>query len=278
MTPTIPQMLVCWKKWRYISGSSENTIYSQGKYVEKFIKERKLKSITAVTPEIINAWVNADDGKSVSTKNFTLAAIKAFFAYAKGKGYCSTNPADIVKVNKRILNHSQREGRNVRPFTETEVQYVIDHAPYFYRQATAISWYTGLRLSDICCLEWNSISDTHMVVWTQKRDKRVSLPLGHIATGLGKLCQYLEEIEKEDDVFCFPRQRATVEYPKARARLSSKFSKLLKEYGIEGRSFHSLRHSFVTRLAGMGLSITDIGRYVGHSDTSTTEGYNHVHS
>ena len=266
-----------WKKWRYVSGSSENTIYAQSKYVEKFIGGLPKKvDAGGVTPECVNAWVNADDGKSASTKSFTLAAIKAFFAFLKGKGYCQINPADIVKVNRRKLNHLQKEGRLVKPFTEAEVQYVVDHAPYFYRQATAISWFTGLRLSDICTLEWRSISDTHIVVWTSKRDKRVALPLNHIATGLGSLMPYLKEIRKDDDEFCFPRQKSTIEYPKSRARLSARYSALLAEYGITGRSFHSLRHSFVTRLAGMGISVVDIGQYVGHTDTKTTEGYNHV--
>lgn len=232
------ELSVEWKKWRYLSGASENTIYAQGKYVDKFLASlaKKIKP-DGVTPEHVNDWVNADDGKSASTKNFTLAAIKAFFAFLKGKGYCKINPADIVKVNRRKLKHSQKEGRSVRPFTEAEVQYVVDHAPYFYRQATAISWFTGLRLSDICTLEWSSISDSHIVVWTSKRDKRVALPLDHIATGLGSLIPYIKEIKKEDDEFCFPKQKSTVEYPKARARLSANFSKLLTEYGITGRSF-----------------------------------------
>jgi integrase len=288
---TILECIEEWKEWRYISGSAENSIYSQGKYIEKFndhLPAHK-RRIERVTPELIHAYVNQDDGKSVNTKEFARASVKALFAYAVGKGYCPTNPADIVKVNKRRLKHGQRERKEREPFTEEEFALIVNRAPFFHKISSAISWYTGLRLGDICRLEWASIGTCwqaslagcrgrkeHIVVWTDKRDKRVSLPLDHIACGLGALIPYLDQIPKEDDEFCFPEQKAIIEDPKARARISASFGRLLKDCGIEGKSFHCLRHSFVTRLAAMGVSLKDIGAYVGHSDESTTEGYKHV--
>jgi integrase len=275
---TILECIEEWKEWRYISGSAENSIYSQGKYIEKFndhLPAHK-RRIERVTPELIHAYVNQDDGKSVNTKEFARASVKALFAYAVGKGYCPTNPADIVKVNKRRLKHEQRERREREPFTEKEFTLIVNRAPFFHKISSAISWYTGLRLGDICRLEWASISSTHIVVWTDKRDKRVSLPLDHIATGLGALIPYLEQIPQLASGICFPEQKAIIEDPKARARISASFGRLLKDCGIEGKSFHCLRHSFVTRLAAMGVSLKDIGAYVGHSDESTTEGYKHV--
>lgn len=275
-SPTMLQILIDWKKWRYISGSSENTIYAQGKYAEKFIRSIRANRADKVTPEMVHAFVNDRDDKSFNTKSFALSSIRAFFAYAKGKGYCSINPTDIVKVNKRILSHKQREGRTILPFTEEEVNVVLDVAPYFLRQATALSWFTGLRLGDICGLEWDSITDDHIIVWTDKRDKRVALPLDHIAIGGGQVRKYIDEIEKVNSILCFPTQNALNSCTNTRSRTSDSFTKLVRSKGINDKSFHCLRHSFVTRLSNMGMDLTDIGKYVGHSNTQTTEGYNHV--
>ena len=278
-TPTQLAILAEWKSWRHISGAAENTVYAQSKYVEKFIRSMKRKSIDNIKPEMVHEFVNADDGKSFNTKSFALSALRAFYTFAKGMGYCQINPAEIVKVNRRKLSHKQREGREVIPFTAEEVKQILSvRSPRFLRIATAISWYTGLRIVDICKLEWDSISDTHIIVWTDKRDKRVALPLDHIALGGGALKPFLDEIEKTDDRFCFPVEKAKIESPHSRSRTSDNFTRLIKKYGIwqKGKSFHSLRHSFVTRLADMGMSLKDIGVLVGHSNEKTTEGYSHV--
>jgi len=267
-----------WREWRHISGASDNTIYSQGHYISQFIRllPKKKRFAKCVTPEMVHAHVNKSDGKSANTKRFTLAAVKALFTYAKGKGYCEINPADIVKVNKRTLTHDQREAKERMPFTEKEFNLVIDKMPYFYRQATAISWYTGLRLGDIAKLEWSSMSESHIIVWTDKRDKRVALPMDHIITGMGALRPFLREILRENKHKCFPVSSAVYQDPKCRAGLSLRFKQLVESMGVADKSFHCLRHGFVTRLAQMDMSLEDIGKLVGHTNTETTEGYTHV--
>lgn len=63
--------------------------------------------------------------------------------------------------------------------------------------------------------------------------------------------------------------------PEKRAKLSVHAGRIFARAGVEGKSFHCLRHSFVTRLSKSGKSLEEIGKIVGHSSTETTKGYAH---
>ena len=279
--PSVNKCIEEWAHWKFISGASENSVYTQRKYLDCFSKHCRNLDVSSITPELCHSFVNKDDGKSSNTKSFALNAIKSLLSFCLAKGYCIVNVASIVKVNKRKLSHKQKEKRARVPVTEDEFNRLMDTAPYFYRQAIAIGWYTGLRISDICGLEWSEIGGdtehfgTQLICWTQKRDKRVSLDLMLPILGGGQLTLILSEIKKVDDVLCFPTEHAVNSYPKHRAKIPTCMRRVFDKAGVKDKSFHCLRHSFVSRLAMEGESLENIGTYVGHSNTQTTEGYKH---
>jgi integrase len=48
----------------------------------------------------------------------------------------------------------------------------------FWYCATLIGCYAGLRLGDICSLEWSCLQHPNkLIVWTDKRDTQVELPV-----------------------------------------------------------------------------------------------------
>jgi integrase len=283
--PSINKCIEEWKHWRFISGASENSIYSQGRYLKKFSEHCHNLDAGSITPELCHSFVNSDDGRSANTKAFMLVAVKSLMEFCLAKGHCLINPSKIVKVNKRRLSHNQKEKKERKPVTEVEFETLLAQAPYFYRQAIAIGWFTGLRLGDICGLEWAELQPpwvadevkcyTHLICWTQKRDKRVSLDLSLPILGDGMLTTILGEIKSVDEELCFPTEHATNTYPKHRALIPTKMRRIFDRAGVTDKSFHCLRHSFVSRLAKAGVSLEDIGTYVGHSNTQTTEGYSH---
>jgi len=278
-----------WKSHRFLIGDSENSIYTQGKYAVKFAEGLTAsiqKSVSKIKVEHIMQFVNAFDNKSRNTKMQKLASLKGLLAFGLASGHILHNPASVVKVNSKRLKHKQREGRERIPFTRAEFDEIVDRAPYFYRQAAGISWFTGLRLGDICRLEWDSLIRNkagmfqQIIVWTDKRDKRVMLPISDPFIGGGQLRMFLDEIKMLEghphkSGYCFPEQKADIENPKARSKISAYFTRIVRKAGIDGKSFHCLRHSFVSRLATEGRSLKEIGKLVGHSNTETTEGYAH---
>ena len=67
----------------------------------------------------------------------------------------------------------------------------------------------------------------------------------------------------------------TILDPEKRAKLSVYAERIFARAGVEGKSFHCLRHPFVTRLHNAGKTLEEIGQIVGHSNTETTKGYAH---
>ena len=54
------------------------------------------------------------------------------------------------------------------------------------------------------------------------------------------------------------------------------FKRLLRRLGLKERSFHSLRHSFLSRLVRRGASVEAVRILAGHSSLTVTERYVHA--
>jgi integrase len=130
-------------------------------------------------------------------------------------------------------------------------------------------WETGLRLGDICQLEWSCFDRPHeVIVWTDKRNKRVAVPVSP------ELSLLLTGIPVQDDgIYLFPEQRATLLDPDRRAGLSVYFKRHCERAGIKDKSFHSLRHAFVQTHREHGETWKHIAQAIGHSCEETTKGY-----
>lgn len=261
-----------------LSATSENSIYTMMAIYEQFGKQYKLldKPIALVKDKTIYDFLNSDDETSLSNRALRKSSLSQLWNFAQIKMYVMVNPMMFIKIDKSKLKHDQKTPKERKIFYKKEVDKIIKHAPYFFRQATALSYWTGLRLGDICSLEWASIKDRNrLVVWTEKRDKMVSIDTMDPAFGGGIIKEVLSEIDVEDKVYCFPVWHNTVTDPKTRSKPSVYFSRICERLDIHGRSFHCLRHSCITRLSKLGISIENIGKAVGHSSTKTTEGYIH---
>lgn len=268
-----------WAKWR-TTDSQPNTIYTQRSVLVQFFNRIGCDtwSVTRLKIEHIDSFVNDDDGTKLTNREMRLASIRSFFKFCAANGYILGNQAMLAKVKLRNLSKDQKEQTKRVPFTEREYRHIMARTVGFWKYATALSYWTGLRLSDICCLEWSSITPNELIVWTQKDEDRVALPLDHKLIGDGDLILVLMEmlVEKRgNSPYVFPEQRREILDPALRSKFSVYYGRILTRLGIEGKSFHCLRHAFATRLEKAGVTIEQIGRLLGHSDEKTTKGYTH---
>ena len=268
-----------WREYKKNLSHSKNTIYQQETMINHFLSFSGLadKGIGDVETSHIKKWLDNKDGTSLSQREQRQSSIRSFFEFAVAAGYSIKDPSKLVSVDKSKLTHKQKEKRKKHVITEEEYNKLMAHAPYFTRQAVALAWWTGLRISDITSLEWDSwnAKEKTLTVHTQKRDKRVCLPWDDPFIGGGILKNIYQEIEFEDDQYCFPTQREWMQSPKHRSKISLYFSRILQRLGMyeKGKGWHSLRSSFVTRCKKEGKKLEDIAIWVGHSDTRTTEKY-----
>lgn len=147
-----------------------------------------------------------------------------------------------------------------------------------------ISLNTGLRISEVCALEWSDIDFKTAILHVRSTVSRIKSNDGKSKTKLiidkpktkssfrdiplsGKLMKVLlllYEKRKSEYVisiktgFVSPR---TYEY---------RFHKILEKYGIKPINYHALRHTFATRCVEMGVDVKTLSEILGHSNVSIT--------
>jgi integrase len=253
-------------EWSEVTGASDRTMDNKWYEVSRFACDTGLKRVSQIDEEKIHQWINkSGEPTTVGTRRFKLSCIKMFLNYCLAKGYIKGNPALLVKVDLRAVKHAKREAQRKQAFDKAERQYLLKNieAP-FWRAAFTIGVETGLRLGDIAQLEWDCLTSNTITVWTDKKDKRVSLKMSRA------LKEAIMSIPMEDATYLFPFERQ--EFIRGnRARFSMAFNRLMKKHGIEGKSFHCTRVTFATNAKKAGGSLAKIAKDLGHSSEKTTE-------
>jgi integrase len=236
----------------------------------------------SIEEEHVASFINRPDpdvGKA--TRQRQLSVIRMFLRYCADLGLVKENVAGQgrMRVQHRGLSQKQREPKKVEPFTDAEVNTILAGTEGWWRWASGIAAATGMRLGDICQLEHASLSvPGHIVVHLDKVDRRVCLPINDTVTpGLAKV---LSEIPPSDSAYIFPEQQKQYEDIKSgRPKFSVYYSRELARLGIESKggrkSFHSLRHTAITRWAKIGFDPEQCADFAGHSNSKTTKGYIH---
>lgn len=250
----------------------------------------------------IDDWVNQADGTKATTKLHLLAALRSYFTWAREKGYAIGNPANLVRVNMKKLAHIQKERVKKRPITHEEIALVLDRIgqriiwlraeivrrvlaghheetvghyrdelrqKIFWQFAVVFGRDAGLRLGDLAQMEWDSFATPgQCIVWTDKRDERVALPMTEAMTAVLALAP----AKGPDERYLFPLERAEINSPR-RALLSGRFWKILRTCGIKGVSFHSLRYHYASACAAAGIPTPHIKASLGHASEAQTRHY-----
>lgn len=263
-----------WVEWMQWSKDKQpGTIFRYSQEMEGFLSRHNLADVGVgqIGLDVIASWINTA-GTQRSTRTVRKSAANCFFVFCKDKGWVTENPAALAKVWLNDMTQEQKEGRPGIPMTATEIDAVIGAivpgVESFWFFAVKIAMHTGLRLSDVATLEWSSVQGDTLIVWTDKRDRRVEIPIA------AELRDLLAQVRRDDARFVFPDVVRKYEGPKMSRDLSRAFCKICRRAGVM-RSFHSLRHTYVSTLAASGMTFEEIAKRTGHVGMEMVERYVH---
>lgn len=278
---------------------SRRTAQSHVSYAAKFIKDFGYGECTpeSLTDEAVSEFVNPSVGATTpvygakdcwsartlpslcikaSTRRVRKSALKSFLDYCYNKGWMTHRPAHLCRVKMDLMTHKQKETKSHLSLTEDEINHIMQHCNAFWMAAVYLASETGLRLGDICSLEWDSVDPSSglIVVWTDKSDTRVSLNMPHC------LSDMLSRLPVIDTNYVFPVEREIYRDPKRRSWLSGEFKKIIKSASktmaggdLHKKSFHGLRGYYAKKKAKGGASKEDVAKNLGHASTETTDIY-----
>lgn len=235
------------------------------------------KSLAGVTPGDITAFRDARlaEGVSAGTLAHDLKTIRSVFASARRQGRIQYNPTEEVD-----LPENRPHERDV--FTAAEIQALLKEATQEWKTLILCGYFLGGRLSDMAALSWEATDLSSGVIFYRqsKTGGKVEIPIHP------ELEEHLLLIAKDQSGALCPTLAST--RVNGRNGLSNQFSRLMTQAGIDrhqvktsrnkfaGKSYHSLRHSFSSALANLGISAEVRMKLTGHKSLSVHQGYSHL--
>lgn len=249
----------------------------------------------------INELMLVDTDK---TCNEFLTRIKSFFKYCKSEQIINYNPTLNISVKLKRKNSS------IEAYTLKEQNVILNTLDYNnpVDLTIYISLVTGLRLGECLALEWSDINLSSNTIninkqvkrnininldGTRKRGVEVSdlktinsyreVPILQSTSNILKTyrkeqAQYILSVGnqyKNNSIVLADQLGNHLEKKRPTRRLK----KLCEENNIEYKTFHALRHTYITRLFEKNVNAKTVQKIVGHSDIQTTLNiYTHVNN
>ncbi|MBP6952376.1 MAG: tyrosine-type recombinase/integrase [Alphaproteobacteria bacterium] len=225
----------------------------------------KIANITRLDIETLHKNLQ----KTPYQANRTLALLSKMFSLAVSWEWRENNP--ILGIEK------YQEEKRDRWLNEEELDRfwaVLDRYPsrliaYIFKFLLL----TGARKGEVLQATWDQF-DLEKGVWTKpshltKQKKKEHLPLSEKAINI---LQILKQLNTQNSPYLFPG-RIKGEPIK---EIKTFWTKVLKEANLEGVRVHDLRHTHASHLVSSGLSLSIVGKLLGHTQASTTQRYAHL--
>lgn len=246
--------------------------------------------LASVTTQELESFRDAEvkAGKTPGTAGFALRVLNGVFEDARRKAVILHNPVQAVKP----LAGGMSEER--RPFTDPQVQLLLATADTEWVGMILMGYHAGIRLNDAAQLTWQNIEGGKLLRFreqkTAHRKQRASERETRVMLA-SDLRDYLASLPK-------PKSKDAPLFPSLYGKpsgggcgLSHAFRGLLNKAGIDreqgdikkgkGRrfsalSFHSLRHTMISRLANSDTPEAVTKAMSGHSTDEAHRRYVHL--
>lgn len=245
--------------------------------------------LSQITPALIHDFVEGlrAKGLSASTSRGVYRLLRAAMRFAQEEGILRKNPCKKIRIYieetpaQRVLTPAEQRALRAAITKEQDLPALL-------------SLYTGMRLGEVCALKWSDIDwekrtlTVRRTVQRIERAKQTEVGKTLLAVGTPKSRCSHRVLPLPDFLVDMLRAlqstRGSAEYVFSTAAhaaeprtVQRRFKRLLKKLGIEGAHFHTLRHSFATRLLELGVDIKTLSLLLGHGSAKTTLDY-YAHS
>lgn len=245
--------------------------------------------LAALTPEIIDTFLRRElrsgrmDGSGGLAPK-TVADIRSVLLL--GLEYASQHHYPCAVNGKIFYPKTQQPG--VKAMTRAEqakLEAVLFQHPEPLKLGILIALYGGLRIGEVCALQWGDfhfengtirINKTMLRIQNVDADCKkktkvlISTPKTEHSNRVipmpSFILNFLEPYSMGADIYILTGTR---NYLEPRTCLD-KYKKVLAQAGVESFSFHVLRHTFATRCVESGFDVKSLSEILGHANVNTT--------
>lgn len=240
-----------------------------------------------VSEKLSSGKLDNSGGLSEKTLTEIIMILKGIFNYAKANEKqinCDFTQIAIKKKfhEMRVLSVDEERRLNRVLFSDTDK----------YKLGVIICLYTGIRIGELCALQWKNISFTDKTLRVEKTMQRLqcesedeirtkviitepkSFSSNRVIPLPDFLISLLKKFKGKDKEFILSQDDK--EYVEPRT-MQNHFKKYIREADIADANFHCLRHTFATRCIESDFEIKSLSEILGHSSVKITlDKYVHV--
>lgn len=239
--------------------------------------------LTQLTPKVVHEFVKEleSSGLAESTIRGVYRLLSSAMRYALDEGVIRKNPC-------RRIHIQHREHGEQRVLNRLEQEKLRQAADGSRDLPALLSLYTGMRLGEICALKWMDIDWERGTITVRRTVQRIAgkgaesssrrtllmigTPKSHRSCRIIPVPEFILALLREKLQSC---REAEYVFGKASAAadprtIQRRFSRLAKKLELSGAHFHTLRHTFATRLLELGVDVKTVSALLGHSSARTT--------
>ena len=280
---TFAQITELWlnHKKESVKPSTFNQYYNQCHiHLLPTLRNRKFSAITSNDLNILLKQKEAD-GYSKRTLIMIRTILKMIILYAQ-RNQIPCESFDDLYMPKR-------PAKNVEAFTIKEQKIISEylfqhHSPYSL--AVLVSMYCGLRIGEICALQWKdinfrtetiTISKTLLRIQNKSSDAKARTeitmqnPKTQTSCRIVPIPDFLIQVlntYKTDNPSVYVI--TGTDHPMEPRQCLRKFKKLTGDLHVSDYSFHACRHTYATRCIELGIDAKILSEMLGHTSVKTT--------
>ena len=233
--------------------------------------------------KLSNGKVNSTDGLSPKTVKDLLTLIKSVLKYGITKGLIPSNVISfsspkVFKKDIEILSKDEQETLEKSTICADNLHFGI-----------YLCLYTGMRIGEVCALQWKDIDLINSTISINKTIQRISnhdgqaeikktkiviaspkslaskrtIPLPHM------LC---EQLSRRKQMYCSGSSYFLTDSERfiEPRNYYARYKEVLYNCGLSQYTFHALRHTFATRCIEIGFDPKVLSEILGHTDVKIT--------
>lgn len=223
----------------------------------------------------------------------------------QGNNLSTSTVKSIIYITKAVINYAIRSDLMEDPkiyfespgkchkrevvfsrLEEKELTNYLLHNRTTENIGILMALYTGIRLGELCALQWKNINLTECYVYIEKTVSRLpdegiakktklvlETPKSFTSIRYIPLPNFLVEILKQQGRLCGPEDFLVTgthgKIPEPRT-MQNKFRSIERKASIPSYNFHVLRHTFATRCVELGFDIKSLSEILGHASVNIT--------